>query len=143
MQVSWPERDTIIYQEYKSGKFRSWNLTNSVYGKNPGFKDMHPFEKLTQPTNYINQLIDFNKLQNICKKIGVKLMLWSFDDAPGVLLPYLVKEDNYYHFTNRRYTSSTKSMLDYGTDNMHPGPLQHQAYADFVLEKLTLVDDRK
>lgn len=141
MQATFPERNTIIYQEYQSGKFRPWNLTSSVYHNNPDINKIQPIGDLIQPTSYINQIRDFKTLQNICKKIGVKLIVWGADIIPNVLLSYLNKQDNYFHFTNTKHSSSTKFFLDYGSDNMHPGPLQHLAYSEFILEKLRLVKE--
>ena len=136
MQVTAPERNTIIYQE------KLLHVNVRVYEFLPGLVETYTPDRLDEPINYIKQIQDFEKLKNICKKIGVKLMLWSMHLMPHLLLSHLTKQDHYFHFTNAGHTPSTKLMLDYGTDNHHPGPLQHQAYARFVLEKLKLVKEQ-
>lgn len=135
MQVTIPERNTIIYHETLC------HITATSYESRPSLIESYPPDRLDEPMSYINQIEDFKRLKNICKKIGAKLMLWSQHLMPGVLLPHLTKQEQYFHFTNTKHSSSTKFFLDYGSDNMHPGPLQHQAYAKFVLEKLKVVQD--
>ena len=133
MQATFPNRNTIIYQgELLHVNARSYELV-------PNLIKTYTPDRLDEPINYVRQIQNFKKIKNICKKIGAKLMLWSQHMMPGVLLPHLIKQDYYFHFTNAKYTPSTEFMLDYGTDNEHPGPLQHKEYAKFVLEKLKVV----
>ena len=40
---------------------------------------------------------------------------------------------NFEHFYQLEYNGK---FIDFGTDGQHPGPKQHQAYADFLYEKL-------
>lgn len=137
MQVTTPERSTIIYQE------KLHHITAGSYESlHPDIVKYYPPDRLDEPISYVTQIEDFKRLKNICKKIGAKLMVWSQHTMPGVLLSQLISQDYYFHFINAKYTPSTKFMLDIGTDNEHPGPLQHQAYAKFVLEKLKLLEEQ-
>jgi len=136
LQITSPERYTIIHKE------KLLRVNAYSYQIFPELINMFPPNRLDEPINYVEQIENFKILENICKKIGAKLMVWSQHMMPGILLSYLIKQDHYFHFTNAKYTLSTEFMLDYGTDNMHPGPLQHQEYAKFVLEKLKLLEEQ-
>lgn len=76
--------------------------------------------------------------QLICdsEKVGYKLVITKtpLDDTEHefAMLEFL---SNFSCFAHNYYDSDAK-LIDYGNDNDHPGPLQHQHYANIILEHL-------
>lgn len=77
-----------------------------------------------------HQLLSINQVINFCEKIGAKLLIVGLIPAINDHL-YLTNLKYYYHYhyTNNRY-------VDIGTDQVHPGPLQHQKYATTIYQEL-------
>lgn len=102
------------------------NLIGTIVGKNVLVSD----HILQTEINAIDRVINFSK------KIGFNLVLTqfplSYQTHEHRMLDYL---SNFSFFISC-YTNSNRKFLDYGDDDMHPGPLQHQQYADIILEYL-------
>jgi len=68
--------------------------------------------------------------------IGYKLILMQFplniESQELLMLNYLSQFDFFVHV----YSSSTDKFIDYGTDNVHPGPKQHNHYAKLIIDHL-------
>ena len=65
---------------------------------------------------------------NFCQKIGAELLVLDF--ASGLSFrSYLPQDLDCIAFTDIH----EKKFLDFGTDNIHPGPKTHQHYADTVI----------
>ena len=64
---------------------------------------------------------------NFCNKIGAKLLLFGLLTDSTVFL-YLQHYPNFYQYSNEP--------VDLGSDNQHPGPKQHELYADVIIQQL-------
>jgi hypothetical protein len=83
--------------------------------------------------SYTN-LTSIDRVVKFCKKIGAKLLLVGIMPTDSDFL-FLRKFQEYYH-----YPYPTQKFKDLGYDGGHPGPLQHQEYAEKIL---SLLEKRK
>lgn len=72
------------------------------------------------------------QVANYCSKVGAKLLIIGLlsSDAVTFLLNKLPE------FEPVRRLKHLSQYLDLGTDGSHPGPLQHQFYAEFCFEQM-------
>ena len=93
---------------------------------------------ITDDNVFYQSIIRIYQLINFCDKVGAKLLILGILSS-GELALHLHNVDNFIHYTNFK---SPFQYIDIGTDNLHPGPLQHQLYADFcqtALKKLNYI----
>lgn len=143
--------DQILRSDIRKGDIVIWGLT-AKDRINWGIADLHnsinissyslyknlntrvPKKLLLDPDNSLYQfLTHIHQVNNFCNKIGAKLLLVGLLTAPDDVL-YLHSIPNFYYY----YNDITFNLLDFGTDNLHPGPLQHQDYARAIYEQLQL-----
>jgi lysophospholipase L1-like esterase len=74
------------------------------------------------------------QVQNFCHKLGAKLYLLNMIDISWMSV-ILTQYPNYLDLLeDLKIKNSIISYIDVGTDNRHPGPKQHQQWADKVLK---------
>ena len=94
---------------------------------------------LTDPTLLYDSITAVHQVLNFCRKIGAKIILLGIHPDPE-FTSYLKDILEYVH-ANGFYGRTLKNMFkDIGNDNMHPGPLMHQLYAEKILEKLKEIE---
>jgi len=76
-----------------------------------------------------HDLIAIKQVHNVCRLLGVKLLML------GVMIDF----ENYHRLINyKNFRQSIvwtgKQYTDLGTDNLHPGPIQHEMFAKEFLE---------
>lgn len=84
---------------------------------------------------YYSAYTHIYQVVNFCKKIQAKLLIFGILNSSTVSL-------NLNNLKNFIQYNTFNKLLDTGTDNQHPGPKQHQAYADFchsALKKLQYI----
>lgn len=85
------------------------------------------------PTQVVTNLRYIYQVINYCKKIGASLYLVNLLDPTWTHLAFS-DEIMYINLTkNFNHAINNFNFLDYGIDNNHPGPLQHQEYAQKIL----------
>lgn len=140
--------DIVILGLTEEFRFPYWTTNNEVWhiGVNHGDTKL-PFTNLT--TNIIDRLITddncfyqsiirIHQLVNFCNKIDVKLLIFGLLSSPSLAL-HLHDINSFINYNNFK---SPYCYKDLGTDNKHPGPKQHQLYADFcqaALKKLNYI----
>jgi hypothetical protein len=72
-------------------------------------------------------LTSIDQVVNFCSKIGARLLLFGLLTDPTDFL-YLQHYPNFYQYPNE--------YVDLGIDNEHPGPKQHELYAEIVCKLL-------
>jgi hypothetical protein len=72
-------------------------------------------------------LTSIDQVVNFCNKIGARLLLFGLLIDPTDFL-YLQHYPNFYQYPNE--------YVDLGIDNEHPGPKQHELYAEIVCKLL-------
>ena len=129
--IEWA-KDQILRSNIRQNDIVIWALTQEVRAplavngeikleKNPNI--------LLNETSLYRAVTSVYQVVNFCKKISARL----------ILLPVLCSEqlqllihnlDEYYQLPYRT------NFLDLGTDNIHPGPMQHREWADICIDLL-------
>ena len=73
-----------------------------------------------------------NQVENFCKKVGATLIVFPIISSEHLNLA-LTGNTCYVHYPYQ------VAFIDVGSDNVHPGPLQHRRWADW----LTALHNRK
>jgi hypothetical protein len=80
---------------------------------------------LAHKTNFFVAVQKILEVVNFCNKLKIKLLIINIHSSNSLNLHlHTIKEFFPYIYPADKF-------IDTGTDNQHPGPLQHQAYADF------------
>jgi hypothetical protein len=146
--------DIVILGLTEEFRFPYWTRQNEVWHVCPTHQPTYaklPFTNLS--TNMIDKLITddncfyqsvirIQQLINFSNKLNAKLIILGLLCSPSLA----VQLNNIYNFINYKNFKSLSmgpvSFADLGTDDSHPGPLQHQLYADFcqsALKKLNYI----
>jgi hypothetical protein len=150
--ITWAA-DQILRSDIRSGDIVIWGITEisrfplirnnklkhiSISGE----KQFEIFEKeyliyrLTDDENTrYTATLAIEQVTNFCDKIGAHLLLFGILTTATDLM-YLNSHPYYYDYSNK----IIENFIDRGSDNEHPGPLQHKEYARVLLNKLS---DRK
>ena len=142
--------DIVILGLTEESRFPYWTTSGKVWHIQSNYQKQIkqlPFTNLS--TNIIDRLItDENcfyqsairiyQLINFCNKLNINLLIFGLLCSPTLTL-YLNDLSNFINYKNFK---SPYNHNDLGTDNVHPGPQQHQLYADFcqsALKKLSYI----
>jgi len=124
--------DQILRSNIRKDEIVIWGLTEEtrhvVWNSNTkkSAAGEHNVYTLTE-TRIYKSLISVHQVVNFCSKIGAKLILLPIICSENFCL-LLSELDEFYQLPFQ-----TK-FIDYGSDNLHPGPMQHKMYADFCLK---------
>ena len=147
--VNWAA-DQLLRSDIRKGDIVIWGITEvsrfpmvrggKLFHVTAGGKDkFEKFEKeylmyrLTDDDNSRYDAIKvIEQVTNFCDKIGARLILFGILTTPTDLI-YLKDNTYYYDYMNR----INSNYIDLGTDDDHPGPLQHKEYARVLLNKLS------
>lgn len=145
--IQWA-RDQILRSNIQKDDIVCWGITTtsrfSYYDK----KLNHVYAGFYKDNKWLNNIINIEKLddedqlyqcvtaiyqvQNFCNKIGAKLyMLDMFSQDENQIKSYCSDLKNF-----QTVLGKNDFTLDYGSDQMHPGPLQHMMYAQYFLEMI-------
>jgi len=91
-------------------------------------------EMWVSKTQYFLSINAVHRAVKFCNAVGAKLMM--FPVLPTQELDYELANLKQYKLYTHKNQLIFHEFLDFGTDNMHPGPIQHQAYADFCIDNL-------
>lgn len=142
--------DIVILGLTGEFRFPYWTTNNTVWHIGANNKNQHnrlPFTNLS--TNIIDRLITddncfyqsvirIHQLVNFCNKVDAKLLILGLLSSVKLALQL----NNLQNFINYKNFKSPMCYVDLGSDHSHPGPLQHQLYADFcqaALKKLNYI----
>lgn len=121
--------DILVWGLTSEYRATEWNSAkNSIKNINP--YDFEASEQgslaiISEENRLYKALIAINQVENFCNKIGVQL----------ILFPLLASESLRLHLSDKRcYIENPYQIgfIDYGSDGMHPGPQQHQCWADDI-----------
>jgi hypothetical protein len=109
--------------------FRSVAITGyDSIDKSLQYWNLNYFHSSTQSLLYIRMIL---QVINFCKKVGAKLYLANMLDITW--FPIIFKEThNFIDFVKEVDLTCSTTFIDLGTDNQHPGPKQHQYYAEQI-----------
>lgn len=121
-------------------KGKDWGIHSGLYKDHPFLEDLLPSKQLHSENTFYQNINAIEQVINFCKKCQAKLILFSVLGLPQPdFLRYLRTKTNYIHFPyNLEFSISniTAKYTDYGIDNDHPGPEQHQLFAKFLLKHI-------
>jgi hypothetical protein len=130
--IDWA-KDQILRSDIRKDDIVIWGITQenraprAIDGKI--LAEVRP-DILLDETSLYRAVTSVYQIVNFCNKVSARL----------ILLPLLCSErlqmliqnlDEYEHLPYRLNT------LDYGSDDMHPGPLQHHEWANICLERIS------
>ena len=136
--------DTVVLGLTSEHRFPYWQTNNSVWhvmAKNVNESAHLPFTNLstkiidrliTDNNCFYQSIIRIHQLANFCNKLNAKLLIIGLLGSDSLAL-HLHDLQNFINYKNFK---SPFLPVDLGTDNEHPGPLQHQLYADFCQSAL-------
>ena len=95
-------------------------------------------DALFSETTFYENIYAIERVINFCNKIGAKLFLFGLYVSNNALRFLKTKENFYYKPRNLKFKNNSTffNFIDLGSDNSHPGPLQHQQYADICQASL-------
>jgi hypothetical protein len=114
------QHDVVIWGITEETRFSEWNSNEQRV--RPGNRSA---TTLTE-TQIYKSTISVNQVANFCTKIGANLIMIPIICSENFCL-LLSGLPNFYQLPYQ-----TK-FVDVGSDGLHPGPMQHQKYADFLL----------
>jgi len=112
--------DIVVWGLTEEARFPEWST--SLQRVIPG---EHTSKTLTE-TRIYKSVVSVHQVANFCTKIGARLIMIPIICSENFCL-LLSSLDNFYQLPYQ-----TK-FIDFGGDGEHPGPLQHRAYADFLI----------
>lgn len=127
-------RQSVIHQE------QLLHICPNSYMEQPGLEKIWPATYLTTDTCTYHNMNAIRSVENFIHKIGAELVIFNAvpDDSQR---QFFHKSHNFHWFPYPLIVQNntiTGKYIDFGTDNLHPGPKQHQAYAVFCLDKINL-----
>lgn len=144
--------DQILRSDIQTGDLVIWGITvhnrktrydeknsklNHVTVQN--VKDQNKKIDLTDPTLLYDSITAIYQVLNFCHKINAKLILVGIHSSDE-FCAYLKDIPLYVHASGFHGVTKTDMFIDIGNDNMHPGPLMHQFYAEKILSKLKEIE---
>ena len=124
--------DQILRSDIHPDDVVIWALTSE--NRAPAIKNQTVVSELDpdlllHETRLYKSITSVQQVVNFCKKISCQLIIFPVICSPNLRL-LLTNCENYYH------TPYQLGWIDYGTDNMHPGPKQHKYWANFCLSHI-------
>ena len=151
--IDWSS-DQIVRSDIRKGDIVVWGLTsverltyihnnkllNGVtvrsYDNDKNLERVIPKKELVSQNTFFQQLYAIDRVINFCKCREIQLFIIGILSRSPSILRYLNNKTNFYQFP---YKTSFDSELidiiqydDLGNDNVHPGPIQHTSYKNFI-----------
>jgi hypothetical protein len=132
--------DQILRSDIRVGDFVVWGLTSeyrapfwdrvsqrclAVNPYNFDHKKTNRADSIVDETRLYKAVVVYNQVANFCNKIGAHLIAIPIICSEHLQL-ILHQHPNYYQLPYQAVP------VDFGNDNLHPGPKQHQLYADQI-----------
>ena len=147
----WDASDQILRADIQKGDIVVWGLTSlgrvDVVNNNqlrsfavrdaldiPQARDYYNLGYFWSNTQCLIAMRQIQQVINYCSKISARLYLVNFLDIH--LSSFILGGEENYLDLSRQMNADTllTIMIDYGTDDKHPGPLQHQQYAKEIIK---------
>jgi hypothetical protein len=156
--------DQLLRSDIRPGDVVVWGITDScrlsyvynnqylpgincnTYTEYPEIEKIVPFSELFSENTLYNNICSIEKVINFCKKIDVNLgMLGILPTMPN-FYRYIKSKPGYIDFPYKikwRNNSTKEQYQDLGTDNEHPGPVQHQHYKTFIQNHFNIFNQQQ
>jgi|SaaInlV_120m_DNA_4_1040238.scaffolds.fasta_scaffold10629_2 hypothetical protein len=129
--IEWAS-DQILRSDIRKGDIVIWGLTSEYRStlwsmeKNRSIPDAYG-KNTVDDTKLYKGVILVHQVINFCNKVGANL----------IIMPLICSEELKMHFSNINEFLQfplPNAMLDIGSDGMHPGKKQHNAWADICVD---------
>lgn len=156
--LAWPASnipwaaDQILRSDIRKGDIVVWGVTQwtrithydrkknqlayvhtGYYTLTPSMQYEVPPDMLDHPSRLYEAVRAIHSIVNFCDKIGAKLLLAGLFNG-AEMGEYLIDHfDNYVYF---KTSVGSDHYPDHAPNDLHPGPLTHQMYADGIMEKM-------
>jgi len=107
----------------------------TFYQTNPDFNTIINIDSLDSLQRIYESVCAIESVENFCKKVKAKLLLVGIHSNIN-LSAYLSHKTNFLMIHGTTGFNWNSDFLDYGSDNLHPGPKTHKMYAEKILKKL-------
>lgn len=151
--------DQILRSDLRSGDILIWGLTNlhrqyffhdnqlicltSLWYKEHGrhAEWIYPSRLIAGEHPVYTSFQAIGQVKNFCEKVGVTLILFNTMPVDAELDQFLL-DDPDYHVLDQNFTLDGRGQRsityrDRGSDNAHPGPEQHRAWAEALARIIT------
>jgi hypothetical protein len=149
-------RDQLFKCNIKSGDLVIWGLTTltrfpwasknkithvypQFYKSNPDFNNVVNADTLSDAHRIYESVSSVQQVVSFCRKIGAHLIIASIHANLEIAVE-VAKYKEFLFIHGPQGLDWNSSFLDYGDDNMHPGPETHKMYANNILKKITDLD---
>jgi len=115
-----------------------FTVTGRSYEIDAGLEKIIPMSNLYSQNNIYKQVYSIEKVINFCSKCQATLILFGVVSDLW-LLPFLKTQTNYWRFPypiHAIFDCLTSNFIDLGNDGQHPGPMQHNEYKTFLINKI-------
>ena len=130
--------DTVVWGLTSSNRFAYFHngkileILTSAYVRNPELNKIVDINRLDLDDLLYHNVLSIFQVVNFCNKLGIKLIIANL--LGDTLGPYLINRKEFISLIDQ--VSPVDKLLDYGTDNSHPGPLTHKYYSEQILKKI-------
>lgn len=141
--------DQILRSDVRPGDIVVWGLTdisrveysnnwqlNSVpitrYSKLPTKSQHYNLDYFDSQTKFVSVIKNILQVKNYCEKIGAQLYLANLLDSTWLKSVFNTLP-TYIDLCTENIYNESLMFIDLGSDNDHPGPKQHQYYAEKIL----------
>lgn len=155
--IDWAS-DQIVRSDIRSGDVVIWGLTelhrltyvhnnkliaginNQNYNSHPQLEHIVSKKNLVSQNTIYNHLYAIDRAINFCQAVGAKLFIIGLMTS-STSLRYLCNKKEFHQYPYHRLVEpsqiKTYNFEDLGSDQIHPGILQHMAYKNFVLQLIS------
>jgi len=149
----WWSADQILRSDIRPGDIVVWGITNATrmeYSQNWDMKPINLVNYNTTPRNYwsidyfesetqiLFCLRSIHQVINFCNKIGAEIYIVNLLDINWVS-SLMKSHPNFLDLVDKLERGHAIKCIDYAKDQLHPGPKQHNYYANkiyqFIKEK--------
>lgn len=113
------------------------HISSADYKIHPDLRYILPIDLLDSEDTLYHSVNTIQQVINICQKLNIKLIM--FDALVDPVLNRVVTKFTEYHQLIRPVDGDHQlfTEIDFGNDQLHPGPLSHKFYADCIEELIT------
>lgn len=129
--VVWGLTSPARFEQAEDWTMRSYSTVYAdIFKYNTEIRSAISIEYFDSFTHFLSNIYSIVSVINFCDKIGAELYLANFMDCSWIPVVFN-KTKNFINFANVNHASAGL-YIDLGNDNAHPGPLQHQQYANEI-----------
>lgn len=132
-KIIWGLTGTERFYWYRNKSIKMIN--SGYYQSNKEFDKIIPEISLLEDHWTFEALSAIYRVENVCDKIGVDLLLVGLHNSVEISA-MLSSRKNFIMINGRSGTDFDSNFLDFGTDDLHPGPLTHEMYSKNILDRI-------